>query len=534
MKHRPRKSSGIFRGISKIPISKSIARKAGLVLGVDAKEVINVHDNRSQLEAMITKLDPSQILDLLIEIDLILQQAENTAKRSVNATRTINEKLNDALLENQKVLKQLSTLVHGDDISDQDESIDQLIPTVSSLVSELQTQNRQLELARRKAEEAAESKMNFLANMSHEIRTPMNGIFGMVSLVLGTNLDLEQQDYIETIQSSTESLLTILNDVLEYSKISNTGVSLDSREFNLRKLVSEVIRTFDATARSKGLKLNSLVYPDIPSTLIGDDHRIRQILTNLVGNAIKFTDDGYVRVKVSYKMNRGSGSLMRFSVIDTGIGMESQIIDKLFQPFTQADASITRKFGGTGLGLTICRDLAQAMGGEIVVESEIGKGTLFHFEVCLDDAESENSKISSSQTINDMNAGKKFTNKPILVVEDNLINQKVTSLIVQKLGYPVTIANNGQEAVDLCEKNDYSVVFMDLSMPEMDGFEATEKIRSKEKGNSRATIIAVTGHAFLEYRQRCKDIGIDDFLAKPYNLFKLKEKLDFYTADTFD
>ena len=541
MKHRPRKSGDVLYGLSKIPISKSIARKAGMMLGVDTNAVINAHDNRFELEAIIAKLEPCQVLDLLIEIDLIVQQSDKTTQRSVESVQATNTKLNTALEENKNILKQLSKLVHEDVYSRQDESIDQLVPTVSALVKELKIQNHQLEIARKAAEEAAQSKMEFLANMSHEIRTPMNGIFGMISLVLDTPLNSVQKDYIETVQSSTESLLTILNDILEYSKLSSTVISLEAREFSPRNLLMEVVRTFELSAKNKGLRLIPTIYPDVPSTLIGDDHRIRQILSNFLGNAIKFTQQGQVRAKVSYKFNKGNKDcLMRFSISDTGIGMDSQTVNKLFQPFTQADASITRNYGGTGLGLSICRALANAMAGKIIVESGFGKGSTFHFEVPLQEPVQQNKALPapcdsvSIPSISELADGQSFPHKPILIVEDNEINQKVTSTIIGKLGYPVTIANNGLEAVNLCNENNYSIIFMDLSMPEMDGFEATQKIRSKETGGSKATIIAVTGHSFLEYRNRCEEVGIDDFLTKPYNLFKLKEKLDLFSRDVIN
>ena len=400
----------------------------------------------------------------------------------------------------------------------------------------LEAENFKLEKAKTEAEELAKSKMEFLANMSHEIRTPMNGIFGMVSLALDTPLDEEQKGYIETIQSSTESLLTILNEVLEYSKLSNSEIIIEHRKFDPRNLIRDIIKTFQASASAKGLSLDALIYPDIPAVLYGDDHRIRQVLSNLVGNAIKFTEKGSVQIKLIYKKNKGKRGKICFFVTDTGIGIDKSILPGLFNPFTQADSSITRTYGGTGLGLAICHNLSEAMEGKLTVKSTLGEGTTFCFELNLKDPQStdiDNVSMSTRQTalptIKELADGKEFPNIPILVVEDNLINQKVTSSIIEKLGYPVTIANNGQEAVELCKEDNFSIIFMDLSMPEMDGFEATSLIRKSEKDGFRSTIIAVTGHAFIEHRQRCEEVGIDDFLTKPYDLFKLKEKLDYYS-----
>ena len=412
--------------------------------------------------------------------------------------------------------------------------------TSKKQAAELARQNFELEIAKKEAEEVAKSKMDFLANMSHEIRTPMNGIFGMVSLVLDTPLNSEQKDYVETIQSSTESLLTILNDILEYSKLSSAKIVIEQREFNSRDLIKDIVRTFKNLAENRGLSLESMVDPNIPKLLLGDDHRIRQIISNLIGNAVKFTIKGGVSINVSYRTQNDLEHCIRFSISDTGIGMNKETIEKLFQPFTQADASITRNFGGTGLGLAICRDLASAMDGTISVESRTGLGTSFHFDVCLQESKQQNAnfgKIGATDrlpTLSDLTDDRTYTNEPILIVEDHPINQQVTSSILQKLGYPVSIANNGQEAVDLCKRYNYSIILMDLSMPKMDGFEAAEKIRLQETGGMRATIIAVTGHAFIEHRQRCEEVGIDDFLTKPYNLFKLKEKLDYHSRDNLN
>jgi PAS domain S-box-containing protein len=399
---------------------------------------------------------------------------------------------------------------------------------------ELVEQAEQLGAARNAALQAARTKAEFLANMSHEIRTPMNGIIGVTELLLGTELTEEQRDYAKTIQSCADSLLTIINDILDFSKIEAGKLFIEQVPFSLRETLFEIKALFAPHARAKGLTL-TLTVPEELDAVKGDPVRVRQILTNLMGNALKFTQCGGIGVEVTILEKARAAMWLRFVVRDTGVGIPSDRLESIFDSFTQADSSTTRKYGGTGLGLTICKQLVTLMGGRIGVQSTEGVGSEFYVELPFERAETESepeqSAASSVKDTEPRAAGSVGMSLApglrVLVTDDNAVNQKVAAQLLKRFGCEVTIAGDGQEAVELAGGGDFDLIFMDCQMPLMDGYEATAAIRrlQAEKG-SKTPIIAMTAHAMQGDKERCLSAGMDDYVAKPVRSQDLREKLE--------
>ncbi len=462
--------------------------------------------------------------------DVIHQEDIESVKEFI--TKKLNNKAEEAYTVSYRAKKKDNTIIWVEEkakVVERDSNGKPIrLAGILNDITEIIAYETGLKKAKEIAENANQIKSEFLANMSHEIRTPMNTIIGMLSLFSETQLDEEQNEYIDLIKSASDHLLSIINDILDLSKIEAGKIKINKQEFNFKSTIKEVSESFKSTAESKNNKLHIELSPKIPYKLIGDSIHLKQILYNLIGNALKFTSNGDCYLKVSVKKLDENNCELLFNIKDTGIGIPQDKLKTIFESFSQAHSSTKRRYEGTGLGLAITQQLVNKMEGKIWVESTVDKGSDFYFilnfEVKKEMRETnlEQGKLNLNVPVSDSNS------LNVLIAEDNFLNQKLISRLVENKGHRYTLTENGRECLEALKQDTYDLILMDIQMPEMDGIEATVAIRSDLSGNfdPNIPIVAVTAYAFTEDRERCFDAGMNDFIPKPINNEKLRKVFD--------
>ncbi|UFH52300.1 response regulator [Spirosoma sp. KNUC1025] len=418
--------------------------------------------------------------------------------------------------------KAIQVLTSSSPVYDADGNVQYVITSSIDISDRVQSQQR-LQEAKELAEKTAKLKENFLANMSHEIRTPLNAIIGFSELLDNTSLDNDQKEFVGLLRTASKNLLTIVNDILDLSKIEAGMIKLESIPFSLYLLTSSIKTMFQAPAADKELKLLTKIDSTLPPVLLGDPTRLTQILLNLLNNAIKFTREGSISLSIEKLAETDDSVQVRFIVEDTGIGIEADVLPHIFERFRQANDFTTRFYGGTGLGLNIVKTLTELQGGTVAVESTVGKGSRFMIEITYQIAEEQFGEKLTKFTADQLSADREIH---VLVVEDNLINQKLILQVLKRLGHRAYMAENGQKALDMLQENTFDIILMDIQMPVMDGYETTRHIRTKLK--SSIPIIAMTAHALASEREECLKTGMNDFLPKPFQVDELQRLIHKY------
>ena len=475
----------------------------------------------------------------------LIESAPLEFRETLRSLEKTANQLRSQLADREKTLHSLRRLVgdllpHETGEIDQEVDINTLISTINMLVNERQQAARQMEIAKDLSESTSRAKSAFLANMSHEIRTPMNGILGMTQLLQADSVsEEERRQYAGIILNSGKVLLNILNDVLDLSKIEAGKLQLVEDNFNPISVIRETVEMFSATAKAKSLRIDLAVNKLSSANYISDSVRLREMISNLISNAVKFTDRGGIVVGIRELENDSSQAMLEFSVSDTGIGIPAESLSKLFQPFSQVDASNTRKHGGTGLGLSIVGALSKLMGGDVGVESTPGQGARFWFTIrARVGAPDAGLSGKNSPAATPFSKDSRPITGRVLVVEDLATNRIVIKTMLKRLGIDCDDASNGEEAVKRIQSDavGYDLVLMDIQMPVMDGLKATELIRQWERDHAKARtpVAALTAGAYAEDRQNCQDAGMDDYLTKPIVVVELKAVLDRWLAGADD
>lgn len=523
-------------------------------LDILIKEINRLFEKELGIENMDIKARRWSSLQTYVKNDLISWLIEKKIVFQLKLNEIFERQIHENGRSFKLMVKKIGErhlIIYSIDMTEECNQMRELI----ELNEKLQLAGEELIIAKENAEKANILKSQFLANMSHEIRTPMNGILGYLELLETTQLDESQYDYLKEIKVASDMLLFLINDILDFSKIEAGKMSIEYAEFDVISMLKNVVSIFNFKILAKKIAFRVIAETAIPRKIIGDAGRIKQILNNLLGNAIKFTHTGEIVLTIRSEFLDADKIKLSFDVMDTGIGIDSKNMDKLFQPFIQEDASTTRNYGGTGLGLAISKELVKLMGGNISVESQQGVGSVFSFSIIVQAALAHaeigyiqpeeirfENVFAENQEKNLAPSEKKFLDFKILVAEDNEMNQRLIQKVLNRKGFNCELAKTGKEAVEAIKRQRYDIVFMDCQMPEMDGYEATKYIRESEASNQHQYIVAMTANAMEGDRNKCIEVGMDDYISKPIDYEKLfeliqnrmkKEPGDISMLDTF-